>query len=315
MKKLLLVAFLGCMLLGFSYPVETNASEDFTKESYYEITKESTISEIEDYLFSYFENNNIEIERNSSEHYEYLFNQLSYNQDENLTKDKNYSEILSYASTYVGNYAEIEMNGSNDLEDKTIDEVILQNKEDIEKAELEGSFSVEPQITRAAGYNPNAAVNYAKKYSIYQNGDYPYYTADCTNFASQVVQAGGMKQSTSKNASGMAWYMKKNPGLSFNKFDYSVPWINAHQFQVYWNAQGKKITGHTNKNSVQSTANVGDALVYQSKTTYQAWHVAIVTKKVNGKIYITQHSVSLNDAKWEDRNLDMSQNVVMVVKF
>lgn len=43
MKKYLLVAISVCMVLGFSCSVDVKASEFFIKESYYEISEESTI--------------------------------------------------------------------------------------------------------------------------------------------------------------------------------------------------------------------------------------------------------------------------------
>lgn len=303
LKLMVSIIFIGGCSLGFSQVVNANT----------ELTEKASFSEVKEYLFDYFEENGLYFEENSSELYYYLFEQLNNNADTHLKNDKNYEYILAYAANFVSNYAELEINPANNNEDSIIEEVALENSESIQSAIDEGSMTIQP---RAAYYNKNNAISYARKHAIWQNDNYPYFTADCTNFVSQAINSGGLPQSTKNNQSGMPWYCKKNAWNSLYKFDYSVPWINAHQFVVYWAAQGKRLSTQTTTSGVQSNANVGDVLAYQSKSKpYTFWHLAIVTKKEKGKIYVTQHSVSLKDADWASRKLDMKNNTVTIVKF
>src|SRR2546426_10275487 len=53
----------------------------------------------------------------------------------------------------------------------------------------------------ALAYNHSAAVNYADQYALNYNSSYPTWAADCTNFASQALNAGGYKQVRGDNVS------------------------------------------------------------------------------------------------------------------
>jgi hypothetical protein len=86
----------------------------------------------------------------------------------------------------------------------------------------------------AFAYNRNNAVSYADQWALSRNGNYPSYGADCTNFASQALNAGGYSQvNLDNNTSNLDnWYSYWFLG----HFIASYSWYNApdhYQFQWY----------------------------------------------------------------------------------
>lgn len=312
MKRLIVSLLFGSLLLVSIASAEVYAAESNTQEgdTVLEVS-DPTLLDVEEVLFKYFETEGIHIEKNSSELFNYLQEQLTSGSDENLKKHQNYNEILGYATNFVGNYELFETG------QETVDlNTTLAQAGEINESELDLALELgsKNQRFQRAAFNKTAAVAYARKYAIWQNGSYPYYTADCTNFVSQIIQAGGMNQTTAKNASGHAWYIKQTNSL-LNKWDVSIPWINAHQFAVYMSAAGKNVKGYTTAAQVKANAQVGDVLAYKGKSApYNIWHLSYVTKKSGNDIFVTQHSVSLQDVNWNGR-LDMNQNTVLVIKY
>lgn len=85
----------------------------------------------------------------------------------------------------------------------------------------------------AAGINLTNAINYASNYaSLYTNYDkYGYIGgSDCTNFASQIREAGGVSQTSTW------WHRRTTDTVNGNpivKHGYSTSWINANTFVGY----------------------------------------------------------------------------------
>ncbi|MGI5873686.1 MAG: amidase domain-containing protein [Bacillota bacterium] len=72
----------------------------------------------------------------------------------------------------------------------------------------------------AYAYNATKAVNYADTYALQPNNSFRYFSGhDCTNFASQIIAAGGVKQSGN-------WYYN-------NGHNYSATWTVADSFKWY----------------------------------------------------------------------------------
>ena len=86
----------------------------------------------------------------------------------------------------------------------------------------------------AFAYNRNNAVNYADQWALRRNGNYPSYGADCTNFASQALAAGGYGQvNLDNNPSNLNnWYSFWFLG----HFVAAHSWYNApDHYQFQWN--------------------------------------------------------------------------------
>ncbi|MBE6844065.1 MAG: hypothetical protein E7510_14810, partial [Ruminococcus sp.] len=97
---------------------------------------------------------------------------------------------------------------------------------------------------KAAGYNVNAAVDYAKKYWNNYNPDYPNCNSiggDCANFVSQCLYAGGLQQDSTWKVGSSAWQycpdMVKYLGSKYKVIDYA----KASDMKIgnpvfYWNS-------------------------------------------------------------------------------
>lgn len=87
----------------------------------------------------------------------------------------------------------------------------------------------------AFAYNRGNAVIYADQWALSRNGNYASYGADCTNFASQALDAGGYQQvwGDGNTANDNNWFGEWNADYTY--FLASHSWYNAgdhYQFQV-----------------------------------------------------------------------------------
>lgn len=73
-------------------------------------------------------------------------------------------------------------------------EEAIQELEELKKKHIQSLFSSRSPMLPSY-YNRNAAVNYARRWALNPNPRYPYYTqnGDCTNFVSQALRAGGLR--------------------------------------------------------------------------------------------------------------------------
>lgn len=85
------------------------------------------------------------------------------------------------------------------------------------------SFNTLADAPRTSSYNPQAAVNYARTYGGpgRNNPSYITFSNDCTNFVSQVLKAGGWRDTVTKD------YNQASSWFYTNKSTYSFTWINA----------------------------------------------------------------------------------------
>ena len=118
-------------------------------------------------------------------------------------------------------------------------------------------------IVSLSAYNRDKAISYARKYCKNYNSDYKKYTgADCANFVSQCLKAGGQSLSgcTGLDAKGAIPYVpnlrscltkkgwKSQKGVS-NKFKGGYPFFIGNDHAMIATAvNGKTVTfcGHTN---------------------------------------------------------------------
>lgn len=127
---------------------------------------------------------------------------------------------------------------------------------------------VEPYANHGT-YNATAAVKYAKENAYNKNSsEYGYLTSDCTNFASQVYNKGGLSQEKT-NSTATGWWHSKNG----NSHLHSRAWAYAYEFAKYWGVSLK--TQDTNKFS--STIKTGDAILADWQNDGKWDHAGIVT--------------------------------------
>lgn len=124
----------------------------------------------------------------------------------------------------------------------------------------EPSFAVsstDSGINSSVNLNVNNVIDYADKWVIhahtpntkqntanYNLTTYGYYSADCANFTSQCLKAGGMKNDygSGKNyasSDDSQWWFDTNPSPNVDNYYVSpMPWRSVPSFINYWTKQG-----------------------------------------------------------------------------
>ncbi len=123
----------------------------------------------------------------------------------------------------------------------------------------------------ASGYNNTAAVSYAQKYAMSPNPSYASFPADCTNFSSQCLYAGGIKQHIGTSGNEDCWFYK-------NINNRSSTWAGVKEFQRY-------VTGSVSKIDVTlSSFNsvVPGDMIHLTNSSGAATHALVITGAVQG---------------------------------
>ena len=269
---------------------ENNSSNALPSTLSYEVT----FREIQNDIIDYSTSQGIEF---ASQEYDDLLYSFIFSPPEELS-DVKQTYYSAYASVYFGR------NNFNDILDKSINQIREENIALEASAQASIEQQSEPHIQIA--YNLEAAQEYASAYAMVNNYSYPEYGADCTNFASQILFAGGFNTTS-------LWNIWAGPGTIAWQ-----TWVNAGAFCTYWGDHrgyiGKTCTSlaEVNKNSKP-----GDFLVWRNKTTLEYEHTQFVQTKVNGYIYCTQHSPSYYRQRLSDRITDaaFTNSVVYQLNF
>ncbi len=173
-------------------------------------------------------------------------------------------------------------------------------------------------------YNRDKAVKYAHQYvnpiygwdekrydnpAAYNHSYYPF-EADCTNYISQCLYAGGWKQIVGGIYSSDAWYYKKYvPGEHFwdkTIKDYSHTWTVANDFYKFCSKhpdRAKKVSIEKDDKGllkVKGTLEVGDIVQMDGlgkKKPDGEWdHSMIITDiSSNGELYVSAHTSDLEN--------------------
>lgn len=131
-----------------------------------------------------------------------------------------------------------------------------------------------------ATFNVDAAVAYAAKWACDRNPDYYDYGADCTNFCSQVLEAGGVSQVTDSNDNeNNGWWHKVVPGFLGigTKHISSKSWRLADVFSRY---QGVYFTTRNHYEFSQHIMR-GDFIAGDWSSDGDWDHTAFVVKKLS----------------------------------
>ncbi len=141
-------------------------------------------------------------------------------------------------------------------------------------------------------FDRDAAKTYADKYALSYNPTYTSFSADCANFGSQVMFAGGYPQFGSTYASG--WWYDKNGTSSPGNDSYSHAWIAVANQQGAWNLKYTDV--------VSSISGVGKGdFVYYDWTGDGTWdHVAeLVGTNTAGQKVVDAHTTDHYHVFWK----------------
>ena len=149
-----------------------------------------------------------------------------------------------------------------------------------------------PGYTAKLTFDRDAAKAYADKYALSYNPTCTSFSADCADFGSQVMYAGGYPQFGSTYASG--WWYDKNGTSSPNDDSYSHAWIAVINQQGAWNLRYTDF--------VSSIGGVGKGdFVYYDWTGDGTWdHVAeLVGTNSAGQKVIDAHTTDHYHVFWK----------------
>lgn len=271
-----------------------------------------TFKEIENVLVQYFKENNKKMELGTCEIAEYFKNQLMYDADEELANHENYEEILAYAAEYLNEFTK-NNNNKEVCMDQYADKTIKDVKREISLEESKIDCYNGERFKNI--YNIGEAVKYAHKYALEYNPKYTKYDGhDCTNFISQVICAGGMnptspnitKYSSSLSTDENYWYSIYIKDGSDEFIKDSITWVNVPLFNKYWRKR-VKCESYKTREEIQKYANIGDVMQYKYPTTGRLYHSTFVSNKIDGYVYVTQHSDDRKEIRWMDYDINNSE--------
>ncbi|HEL2382997.1 TPA: amidase domain-containing protein [Streptococcus suis] len=153
--------------------------------------------------------------------------------------------------------------------------------------------------------NMTAAINYASRHATSPNSTkYHVFGADCTNFISQILEAGGIRQVTS-TSEHEGWWHKYS-----GRHTHSVSWIRADTFARYMGV-GYTTTSHT---TFSTKLNRG-TIIAADFTKDGSWdHLGFVTdaktSKNSGGYYdykVAQHTPNYHE--WTSSSKNGWENV------
>ncbi|MEG0576880.1 MAG: amidase domain-containing protein [Bacilli bacterium] len=118
--------------------------------------------------------------------------------------------------------------------------------EDFEARNLEtqNNYKIAKDLTRINDQGVNYAIRHATSIN---HPKYFYFNADCTNFASQILEASGVRQVGGSNEYSGWWHT--GFGTSYGH-KHSISWINANTFAKYMGV------GYTTKNHYYFSQNI-----------------------------------------------------------
>lgn len=236
---------------------------------------------------------------------DYLTELLMFENDECLKRISQYEDIKIYASEYLSN-----LNNNNAIVEKDKKIYLNANEQgktiDLIKKEAEEEVIAEEKnkivsnaIMNQKGYSDSRAINYAIKWAKSRNSLYNSYSADCTNFVSQCVKAGGKSMyKPSPTPTGVKnttkyWYSVRYEDWHANHYIHrwkeSTSFIRVSDFYMYWKNKGIKTASYSIKSKLQNDAAIGD--VIQLKNGSGKWfHSIIITGGSKGARKYCGHS-------------------------
>lgn len=209
------------------------------------------------------------------------------NSDQNDSIEKLASRLLQYNS------------GANSINNNSLLENI-----DLLTPYDSNKFSVELQgmtMLSSANMDIDDAVAYAIEYATsYNTPEYDKFINDCTNFASQILEAGGVSQEDYSPDETKGWWHTSENVLWMVNHDHSISWIRADTFAKYMGV-GYKTKVHKN---FSEHLQKGDFIAYDAASDGDWNHIGFVTEvgseiTNNGKTYtdykVAQHTTNYHE--------------------
>lgn len=344
MKKTISLLLVVVMLLSI-VPTFAMAAERCETTDYSDVT----LGTIQDIFHDYLKSEGIQLVSGTEAYYSYIVDQLLNQSDSILKEHENYDLIHSYmveyklayedyllcndnlisddyntdvvtaisetssCVTYNEDAGEVEFNVTNEFLNQTIGDIAYANQMQQQHA----ANTVMPVASYS--YSGSDAAAYAKLYAKDYNDAYPSYSADCTNYVSQCVYAGGIAMDGSSTSAGTFdsttdWYcIYIKSFLWVRKYAVTTSWIRVSDFSAFMGSIASTST-HETINSLYNACEIGDVVQLADKNTGSAYHSIIITDKDSTSAYYSGHSNDRKNVDIEDA-LDESSDKFILFDF
>lgn len=237
----------------------------------------------------------------------FVLNQLMFGQDQELTRQQNYSDLIVYMSGYINNLVLQE----NEFYEQTVQEV--------EKTQQDRENVSQTTNTRLPSFvNVTDIKAYAEKWWNHRNPEFPDFSdvgGNCVNYTSQLLLAGGINRvsptpipDSDINTDPTYWYSYKksdSPAL----YTSSLSWINVSAFYIFWK-DSQEIIQPSNLNAHRDLE-VGDVIQLQHTNGGEYYHSMVVIDKDVSTVYLTGNTI---DRERMDIR-DIKDNNIRAIKF
>lgn len=310
MKKFYFVLSL-CLLLTVSFFVNPVSASQKERNDY-------TFKEIEQMITEYLKENEYSLEVGTPEFTEFVIEQMNYDTDKKMAELEEYHLFCAYFAEYLyrlslfeneveeeliedgningfsNNQTLLEISGEtfsmDNIHDITLGEMEeeIENQEKIDNASMI-SAEVVPMATNTL--NIASARSYAKKYYSKYNGNFPRYSNDCTNFVSQILQAGGRRQvsklTTAKLTSDTKyWFIKRRPD---NTWSRSSSWTVVTDLYSHL-VRTQKGYSSTSKTNIIKNAKSGDVIQFKKDGASRYSHAMWIYSKSSSNLSLSGHT-------------------------
>lgn len=156
-------------------------------------------------------------------------------------------------------------------------------------------------------YQRGGAAEYARRYALTPNANWPAYTADCANFVSQCLHEGGGMPMITGGTTDQYWHYTSasNRSPSWTGADFFMRhWTKVRQSSYNGRAATVRIYSKdyiiNNKAAVGSLIGVGDVVQYlNGKEASRAYHTTIISQKLSTtEINFCAHTTNRKDEDW-----------------
>lgn len=309
-KKFFCFIIVSLILSLFVIPKVTSAkeTETFSTDSY-------TLKDAQNEVIKYLKDNKKNYKIGSEQFVNFL---------ESATKldFKKYNKdlIQTYSSIYLAENEEYQFEQatkenkdkeekpfvlSNSLLNKKIKEIRVKNEDentevDNEVKDLQSQPSLE--FNALSSYNRTNAKKYmTNNWKNTSSSLYGYLGGsggDCTNYASQVVHAGGMPTSlkgyygSHYTQTTTGWFSVKEYRVQGTyKINYSTSWVRVKDFYGYWAGTKKhKVYSNLTASQVSKKVSTGDVVQVYNRNSGNWFHTVVVYDVKKGETRFSAHS-------------------------
>lgn len=148
------------------------------------------------------------------------------------------------------------------------------------------------------GFDIDDGVTYATAHATSRNSAYKSFSSDCTNFVSQILEAGGVLQEVYASEYSGWWHTTSTTIFGITTHQHSVSWINANTFAGYMGVT------YTTEDHAEFKSNIqkGDFIAGDWESDGDWNHMGFVTNKTSVDYRVAQHTSDYHEWASSSKN-------------